>query len=51
MSLILFLFQERLLQSVLPQHLAAEMKKDFVSPEKYDTAFHKIYLQPHESVR
>lgn len=40
---------ERLLLSVLPQHVAMEMKNDILSPVK--TQFHKIYIQKHENVR
>ena len=42
-------FQERLLLSVLPQHVALEMKQDIISP--VSGQFHKIYIQRHESVR
>lgn len=41
--------QERLLLSVLPQHVAMEMKADIVSP--VEGQFHKIYIQRHENVR
>ena len=44
------MFQERLLQSVLPQHIASEMKQDLKSPQ-HDGLFHKIYIQRHDSVR
>ena len=48
---ILFLFsQERLLLSVLPRHVAMEMKADIAGKPK-DTMFHKIYIQRHENVR
>ena len=40
---------ERLLLSVLPQHVAVEMKNDIVSPT--EGQFHKIYIQKHEQVR
>lgn len=40
---------ERLLLSVLPRHVAIEMKNDILSPVK--TQFHKIYIQKHENVR
>lgn len=46
---MLFLFQERLLLSVLPQHVAMEMKNDIISP--VEGQFHKIYIQKHENVR
>ncbi|KAF9800587.1 hypothetical protein SFRURICE_015433 [Spodoptera frugiperda] len=37
---------ERLLLSVLPQHVAMEMKNDIISP--VEGQFHKIYIQKHE---
>ncbi|GBP82499.1 hypothetical protein EVAR_58547_1 [Eumeta japonica] len=40
---------ERLLLSVLPQHVAMEMKNDIISP--VEGQFHKIYIQKHEQVR
>lgn len=39
---------ERLLLSVLPQHVALEMKQDIMSP--VSGQFHKIYIQRHEQV-
>ncbi|XP_058443634.1 Ca(2+)/calmodulin-responsive adenylate cyclase [Malaya genurostris] len=39
---------ERLLLSVLPQHVAMEMKNDILSP--VEGQFHKIYIQKHENV-
>ncbi|CAH1156233.1 unnamed protein product [Phaedon cochleariae] len=39
---------ERLLLSVLPQHVAMEMKNDIISP--VEGQFHKIYIQKHENV-
>ncbi|CAK1545295.1 unnamed protein product [Leptosia nina] len=39
---------ERLLLSVLPQHVAMEMKNDIISP--VEGQFHKIYIQKHEEV-
>lgn len=39
---------ERLLLSVLPQHVAMEMKADIISPRAGQ--FHKIYIQKHENV-
>lgn len=39
---------ERLLLSVLPQHVAMEMKADIMSP--VEGQFHKIYIQRHENV-
>uniref|UniRef100_K7F477 adenylate cyclase n=1 Tax=Pelodiscus sinensis TaxID=13735 RepID=K7F477_PELSI len=40
---------ERLLLSVLPQHVAMEMKED-ISTKKEDMMFHKIYIQKHDKV-
>ncbi|KPJ06154.1 Ca(2+)/calmodulin-responsive adenylate cyclase [Papilio machaon] len=40
---------ERLLLSVLPQHVAMEMKNDIISP--VEGQFHKIYIQKHEQER
>lgn len=40
---------ERLLLSVLPQHVAMEMKADILSPRELGQ-FHKIYIQRHENV-
>lgn len=39
---------ERLLLSVLPQHVAMEMKNDILSP--VEGQFHKIYIQMHTNV-
>lgn len=39
---------ERLLLSVLPQHVAVEMKADIMSP--VEGQFHKIYIRRHENV-
>ncbi|CAG2235891.1 ADCY5 [Mytilus edulis] len=41
--------QERLLLSVLPRHVAMEMKADIAGAPK-DTMFHKIYIQRHDKV-
>ncbi|XP_013874863.1 adenylate cyclase type 6 isoform X2 [Austrofundulus limnaeus] len=41
--------QERLLLSVLPKHVAIEMKAD-ISAKKEDMMFHKIYIQKHDNV-
>ncbi|XP_042905332.1 adenylate cyclase type 5 isoform X2 [Parasteatoda tepidariorum] len=41
--------QERLLLSVLPRHVAMEMKAD-IAKKPEDTMFHKIYIQRHENV-
>ena len=46
----LIFLQERLLLSVLPRHVAMEMKADIAGKPK-DTMFHKIYIQRHENVR
>ncbi|KAB7507477.1 Ca(2+)/calmodulin-responsive adenylate cyclase [Armadillidium nasatum] len=39
---------EKLLLSVLPEHVASEMKQNIVSP--VEQQFHKIYIQCHENV-
>ncbi|XP_017784775.1 PREDICTED: adenylate cyclase type 6 isoform X2 [Nicrophorus vespilloides] len=41
--------QERLLLSVLPRHVAMEMKADIAGQQK-EAQFHKIYIQRHENV-
>ncbi|XP_044141015.1 LOW QUALITY PROTEIN: adenylate cyclase type 6 [Bufo gargarizans] len=41
--------QERLLLSVLPRHVAMEMKED-INTKKEDMMFHKIYIQKHDNV-
>ncbi|CAH1237752.1 ADCY5 [Branchiostoma lanceolatum] len=41
--------QERLLLSVLPRHVAMEMKAD-IAVKREDIQFHKIYIQKHENV-
>ncbi|XP_057319497.1 adenylate cyclase type 5 isoform X2 [Microplitis mediator] len=41
--------QERLLLSVLPRHVAVEMKADIAGKPK-DSMFHKIYIQRHDNV-
>nr|CAH7746500.1 unnamed protein product [Callosobruchus chinensis] len=41
--------QERLLLSVLPRHVAMEMKADIAGQRKQEQ-FHKIYIQKHENV-
>ncbi|KAL5291164.1 ADCY5 family protein [Megaselia abdita] len=41
--------QERLLLSVLPRHVAMEMKDDIAGKPR-DTQFHKIYIQRHDNV-
>lgn len=46
----LYNFQERLLLSVLPRHVAMEMKAD-INAKKEDMMFHKIYIQKHDNVR
>lgn len=45
-----FFLQERLLLSVLPRHVAMEMKAD-IAGKRHDSMFHKIYIQKHENVR
>ncbi|CAM9378859.1 unnamed protein product [Lampetra planeri] len=40
--------QERLLMSLLPRHVAMEMKEDFLKPP--ERIFHKIYIQRHDNV-
>ena len=42
--------QERLLLSVLPRHVAMEMKAD-INSKKENMMFHKIYIQKHDNVR
>ncbi|KAG7262960.1 hypothetical protein CRUP_027189, partial [Coryphaenoides rupestris] len=42
--------EERLLLSVLPRHVAMEMKAD-INAKKEDMMFHKIYIQKHDNVR
>jgi adenylate cyclase 5 len=46
---VLFL-QERLLLSVLPRHVAMEMKADIANQPRQEQ-FHKIYIQRYENVR
>ncbi|CAG9768347.1 unnamed protein product [Ceutorhynchus assimilis] len=41
--------QERLLLSVLPRHVAMEMKAD-IAGQPREEQFHKIYIQKHENV-
>ncbi|XP_061551116.1 adenylate cyclase type 6-like isoform X6 [Phycodurus eques] len=41
--------QERLLLSVLPRHVAMEMKAD-INAKKEDMMFHRIYIQKHDNV-
>uniref|UniRef100_A0A8C4QGZ1 Adenylate cyclase type 1 n=1 Tax=Eptatretus burgeri TaxID=7764 RepID=A0A8C4QGZ1_EPTBU len=40
--------QERLLMSLLPRHVAMEMKEDLLQPP--ERIFHKIYIQRHDNV-
>lgn len=42
--------QERLLLSVLPRHVAMEMKDDIAGKPR-EAQFHKIYIQQHDNVR
>lgn len=44
------ILQERLLLSVLPRHVAMEMKADIASQPRQEQ-FHKIYIQRYENVR
>ncbi len=51
MIFVLFL-QERLLLSVLPRHVAMEMKADIEGDRGHQyTQFSKIYIQRHVNVR
>lgn len=43
-----WLLQERLLLSVLPEHVAVQMRKDL---DQADSQFKKIYMSRHENVR
>lgn len=47
---LISLSKERLLLSVLPRHVAMEMKAD-INAKKEDMMFHKIYIQKHDNVR
>lgn len=49
-ELLFFLLQERLLLSVLPQHVASEVKNDITMRDN-DRQFHKIYIHHYEPVR
>ncbi|XP_061410799.1 adenylate cyclase type 1-like isoform X3 [Lethenteron reissneri] len=40
--------QERLLVSLLPRHVAIELRQDFLKPPNH--IFHKVYIQRHENV-
>ncbi|XP_055610930.1 adenylate cyclase type 5-like [Uranotaenia lowii] len=42
--------QEQLLLSVLPRHVAMEMKSDIAVQHREEAQFHKIYIQRHENV-
>lgn len=46
---IIFTLQERLLLSVLPEHVAVKMRQDL--GEAIDSQFKKIYMSRHENVR
>lgn len=48
-SVFIFI-QERLLLSVLPRHVAMEMKDDIAGKPR-EAQFHKIYIQQHDNVR
>ncbi|XP_039301150.1 adenylate cyclase type 5-like [Nilaparvata lugens] len=49
MSVVFGFVKERLLLSVLPRHVAMEMKAD-IAGKPQDSMFHKIYIQKHENV-
>ena len=40
-----------MLLSVLPRHVATEMKADIESGNDMESQFHKIYIQKHKNVR
>lgn len=42
--------QDQILLSVLPKHIAHEMKKDF-DQSNDPVQFHKIYIQKHDNIR
>lgn len=42
--------QENILLSVLPKHIANDMKKD-IDQNREATMFHKIYIQKHNNIR
>lgn len=46
-----FRIKERLLLSVLPRHVAMEMKADIDQSDRNNQQFHKIYIQKHNNVR
>ena len=46
-----FCTQEKLLLSIMPRHVAMEMKNDLRMSQNKDRMFHKIYIQRHDSVR
>lgn len=46
--MVFIVFQERLLLSVLPEHVAVKMRQDLGS---IDSQFKKIYMSRHENVR
>lgn len=43
--------QEDILLSVLPMHIAFDVKKDFAGGKQKATMFHKIYITKHENIR
>lgn len=43
--------QENILLSVLPKHIANDMKKDIDRSQEPDAMFHKIYIQKHNNIR
>lgn len=50
LSFYFFHLQERLLLSVLPQHVASEVKDDITMRDN-ERQFHKIYIHHYEPVR
>jgi len=45
------IIQEKLLLSVMPRHVAMEMKNDLRMSHHKKGMFHKIYIQRHDCVR
>ena len=43
--------QEDILLSVLPLHIACDVKKDIAGGGRKATMFHKIYINKHENIR
>ena len=48
-QLYLSSFQERLLLSVFPKHVAMEMKTEILTP--HENLFHNVHVQKYDSVR